>query len=63
MSQTQFQDIDQSCQMEICQMEIWKEENEENGQLIWKIIATRISYYLCSHKGKKVYVKVSQLGS
>jgi hypothetical protein len=27
MSQTQFQDIDQSCQMEI-----WKEENEENGQ-------------------------------
>ena len=52
MSQTQFQDIDQSCQMEICQMKIW---NEENGQLIWKIIATRISYYLCSHKGKKVY--------
>ena len=29
MSQTQFQDIDQSCQMEICQIEIWKEENEE----------------------------------
>ena len=55
MSQTQFQDIEQ-----ICQMEIWK---EENGQLIWKIIATRISYYLCSHKGKKVYIKVLQLGS
>ena len=50
MSQTQFQDIDQSCQMEI-----WKEENEENGQSFWKIIATRISYYLCSHKGQKVY--------
>ena len=40
MSQTQFK-IDQRCQMEIHQMKIWK---EENGQLIWKIIATRISY-------------------
>ena len=49
MSQTQFQDIDQSCQMEI-----W---NEENGQSFWKIIATRISYLFYVAKKAKVCLK------
>jgi len=40
MSQTQFQDIDQSYQLKIRE-----QENKENGQSDWKIIATRISYY------------------
>ena len=56
MSQTQFQDIDQSYQLKIRE-----QENKENGQSDWKIITTRISYYLCSQKGKGMF-KVSQLG-